>query len=947
MILFAIVSGLFLSGNLAFLENEYTDLRFAAAKRPATGNVVLVEIDANSISEIGVWPWPRRHYATIIDRLFEAGAQRIAFDIDFSARSSSEEDALMADAIANAGGRVILPVFLQHSGRLDSGATLVSSMPLDEFQEHATLASINVYPAEDGLIRELTTTQVVHLADYPTLATSLADLDAGPFDIYEIDYGIDIATIPHLSFADVLRGQFDPAVVAGRQVVIGSTAAELGDQFAVPAYRTIPGVLVHILGYESLAQGRALHRLNSWIIVVLTLGITALCCWLYSKLSWRIGLLAMKVTAAGLFAVSLLVHHAAPVSLDITPMILMALLTYCVSVVRHIDSQSMALLFQSLDIRRKDAMMRHVVENSALGIVTIGDTGEIESINSAVTKMFGYSDEEIVGEPVTKLLDMEVEGEPDAATFIQQTLASGGFRELVTQTRSNEEFFVSMTINEISLDDRTVTTAFLRDITERKRQEQQLEYQATHDELTGLLNRWGLTAKITRDNEVEGASDSMSAIFQLDLDRFTDINNTLGYGFGDRVLEAFAKHLSEYLPRRATLARFGGDVFVIHLPQLSSASAVKELGHSILDEVQHPLTIDDVTLELSGCIGAAIYPLHGSSADQLYQCANVALNEAKRDQTGFALYDPATDPHNLRNLTLTTDLRRAIEREELELVFQPKVDIREQRIYGAEVLTRWTHPEHGPVSPDEFIDHAEQTGLILPLTKWALNTALEKAAEWQNEGRDLNIAVNLSARLLAHPSVLPMITSALKKWNYPAADLTLEVTENAFLDNPEKAMDVVHQIVALGISVSIDDFGTGYSSLAYLKTLGAHELKIDKSFVLNIEKNGSDRMIVKSVTSMAHDLGLKIVAEGVESAAAMDILAGLQCDIGQGYYFGKPMNFSDFNGFLRHNQWKSGKSRQKSDRRRRQRRATDGDGISRRASVDLSNSLRKGNPGVQ
>jgi EAL domain-containing protein (putative c-di-GMP-specific phosphodiesterase class I) len=277
------------------------------------------------------------------------------------------------------------------------------------------------------------------------------------------------------------------------------------------------------------------------------------------------------------------------------------------------------------------------------------------------------------------------------------------------------------------------------------------------------------------------------------------------------------------------------------------------------------------------------------------------MYSAKRFQTGFSKYWAEEDAHSVRNLTLTGDLRRAIEEGQLELAFQPKVSLATGAAIGAEVLCRWNRPDHGYVSPEEFIGHAEQSGLIFPLTEWVLRKAVETAAVWRALGWDLNIAVNLSARLLHHERILSLVTGPLAQWEYPPECLTLEITENALLVNPAHAMIVVSEFAGLGLNVSIDDFGTGYSSLSYLTTLNANELKIDKSFVLGMSRDENYTTVVRSVVRMAHDLNLKVVAEGIETDEVAAALRQFGCDTGQGYLFGKPMLADDFEHWLKSN----------------------------------------------
>jgi diguanylate cyclase (GGDEF)-like protein len=457
---------------------------------------------------------------------------------------------------------------------------------------------------------------------------------------------------------------------------------------------------------------------------------------------------------------------------------------------------------------------------------------------------------------------------------------------------------MDVTATYFEFENKEYCVTFAKDITERKRQEQALEYQATHDPLTALPNRAAFTSTLLRELVDAQRSNGMLAVLLLDLDRFKEINDTLGHSVGDRLLQGLAERLEPQIPEFATIARFGGDEFALLLPKLGSNVEAENFANIVLDEIRRPFAVDDVILDVGGSIGVSIFPDHGESPDELLQHADVAMYAAKRSHTGYELYCPEDDPHSMRNLTLTGDLRRAIDGEELDLAFQPKIDLRSGSVAGVEVLARWFRPSQGWVSPDEFITHAEQCGLIMPLTKWVLNAALKQGADWRRAGHDIDIAVNLSARLLHHAAIVPTVMSILRQWAYPSNRLTLEVTENALLADPNHAMEVIEELAGLGVKISIDDFGKGYSSLSYLKTLAARELKIDKSFVLGLSDNASDSMIVKSVIALAHDLGLRVVAEGIETMQIVETLVGFKCDLGQGFLFGKPKTARELGSWL-------------------------------------------------
>jgi diguanylate cyclase (GGDEF)-like protein/PAS domain S-box-containing protein len=536
---------------------------------------------------------------------------------------------------------------------------------------------------------------------------------------------------------------------------------------------------------------------------------------------------------------------------------------------------------------------RYSVDRAAILAFWIGQDGRIVDANECACECLGYAKADLLTRTVNDI-DRSLGRVAWTAHWEKLKGSRSLTYETTFRTLAGPLFTVDVTATHFEFGNEEYCVAFAQDITERKRQEQALEYQASHDPLTDLPNRTKFTGAL--QHALGGASrgDRMLAVLLLDLDRFKDVNDTLGHSVGDRLLQELATRLADQMPEQVTFARFGGDEFALLLPEMNSQAEAENFANMVLEEVQRPFAVDDVILEVGGSIGVAIFPEHGRTPEELLQHADIAMYAAKRDHLGFDLYRPESDPHSVRNLTLTGDLRRAIESDGLSLAFQPKVDLRAGKVSGVEVLARWLRPSQGWVSPDEFITHAEQCGLILPLTKWVLNAALKQGAEWRRAGHDIDIAVNLSARLLHHGTIIPTIMSILRRWDYPSHRLTLEVTENALLADPRHAMEVVEELAGLGVKVSIDDFGKGYSSLAYLKTLAARELKIDKSFVLGMAENASDRTIVKSVIALAHDLGLRVVAEGIETMDVLEMLVGVRCDLGQGFLFGQPRAAEDF-----------------------------------------------------
>ncbi|MCU0971014.1 MAG: EAL domain-containing protein [Gammaproteobacteria bacterium] len=431
------------------------------------------------------------------------------------------------------------------------------------------------------------------------------------------------------------------------------------------------------------------------------------------------------------------------------------------------------------------------------------------------------------------------------------------------------------------------------------RQFAQIEHQALHDSLTGLPNRVRLH-EATRE-AIEAAPDSgrRPALMLLDLDGFKEVNDTLGHQAGDAVLKDVSARLVAVLPRPGTLlCRLGGDEFAVVVADAPTDDGLLALGARVAGALRQPFDVLGIPIEVGASIGMARYPDHGEDSSELLRCADVAMYAAKARSGRVAFYDAALDDHSPRRLRMMTELGTALREGGLQLLYQPKVDLRSQRCIGVEALLRWHHPTLGTVPPGEFVPLAENTDLIGPLSLWVLDAALTQVRGWRSLGIELVVAVNLSARNLldaGFPSEVDRLLSlhaAAPQW------LELEITETALITEPAKALANVERLAALGVRMSIDDFGTGYSSLAYLKRLPIHALKIDQSFVLDMLHNEQDAVIVNSTIGLAHSMRMEVVAEGVEDHATLAALAELGCDYAQGYCLGRPMPAEDLDGWL-------------------------------------------------
>jgi len=417
----------------------------------------------------------------------------------------------------------------------------------------------------------------------------------------------------------------------------------------------------------------------------------------------------------------------------------------------------------------------------------------------------------------------------------------------------------------------------------------ELEFRANHDTLTGLANRAYLHRNF--ENFCRQDLSLKAALLLLDLDRFKEINDTLGHDIGDLVLQKMGPQLNDLLAAHETeLIRLGGDEFAIVLYGNTDKKFICEFAELLLDKIRSPMRIDAMQLEIDASIGVAVYPDDGKTSRALLRSADVAMYESKRTGQSITFYDKSIDKHSLERLSLISELRGGIKNNQLELHYQPKLDLAKKRVDGFEALVRWQHQKMGLLYPDAFIPLAEVSDAIHYLTESVLEGALAQQAQWRDQGFDFSVAVNMSARNLVDNRCISILHELIEKFSSNPEKIELEITETALMQDPDGAVKILKQISELGIRLSIDDFGTGYSSLAYLRTLPIDNLKIDRTFVAKMIDSPQDIAIVRSTISLAHNLNLKVIAEGVEDEKTLDYLRDLGCDLAQGYFISKPVN---------------------------------------------------------
>ena len=434
-------------------------------------------------------------------------------------------------------------------------------------------------------------------------------------------------------------------------------------------------------------------------------------------------------------------------------------------------------------------------------------------------------------------------------------------------------------------------------ISRLRRHAEESRFQALHDALTGLPNR--TMFREHAQEAIRRSPGSGFAVLIMDLDKFKEVNDTLGHQNGDRVLIAAAQRLGESVRPGDLVARLGGDEFGILLDGVTRTSEALALAKRLTEALAAPFSVQDLTLEVGASIGIALFPLHGSDVDTLVQRADVAMYEAKSVYGGSAVYSPEQDSYSPARLALVGEIRRAIEEGELRVAYQPTVNLSDGRVVGAEALVRWRHPQRGEVQPDEFVPIAEHTGLVRPLTLFVLDQALAACARWRAQGKFLTVAVNLSVRNLLDAELPVDVARLLLAHGLDPRALELEVTETALIADPPRTHSILKRLRDIGVGIAIDDYGTGYSSLAYIRRMPVTALKIDKSFVIGMSADENDGVIVRSTIDLGRNLGLRVVAEGVENDETWERLVNYGCEIGQGFHFGRPMPEEAFEALLR------------------------------------------------
>jgi diguanylate cyclase len=757
VLLAAFVVMLSLSGGARPFDDMLRDMRFQTLQRPASQTLTIVEIDAASLRALDTWPWPRSHYAALIERLRDAGAEVIAFDVDFSSQSNTRDDERLGAVINAAPDSVIVPAFLQQ--RRNDDPALYETTPQAGLAGDAVIANVNLFPEPNGRVRRGLYQVSSNDGERTSLAAALAG--AGPHDGFQIDYGVRPASIARLSFADVLEGDFDPALVRGKRILVGATALELGDELAVPVHGILPGVVVHGLSYESIVQGRTIGLLPPVIALVIALVLLGVRMRKpRSTLSYRSFVPTLGVIASA-FVLGWLAQALLPLSVD-------------------------------------------------LGIVYAGE---------AIWVFY--------------LLLSEMQRRADALVEQREAL---------------------------------------------------LRHQAQHDPETALPNQRALLQRV--EHLIAQQPDARICVVVAGIDRLPGIRTAIGHQGANDVIRSLAGRIEQVVgacePARLESSLIG------FARAFGADENIETWADCVLKVIGDSAAVDGANIDVSIKLGVAPRDA-AQSPSALIEQACAALHAGRRRRARVTLYDAAHSEEPQRRLSLMTDLLAAMDKGGLSVVYQPKQSLKDGALSGAEALLRWHDLERGQVSPELFVTAAEETGHIRQLTKWTLCRVVRDSQTLAAAGAEIPLSFNLSAALLCNDAAIDELLSVAA---HSKLKLIAEITETMRIDDADQAARSLERIRAAGIMLSIDDYGMGLSSLSYLRLIQANELKLDKSFTSALMSSDRDRVLIKSTIDLAHALGMKIAAEGVETEHVRDMLRVMGCDSIQGYLYARPMTLT-------------------------------------------------------
>ncbi len=884
-------------------------------------DLIIIAIDNESIRNLGGWPWSRGVHAELINRLTAIGKPATAFDLLFSELHASDPmgDQLLSEAIA-AHGNIIFPAAPVSA---DASGFLTLAMPHPLFSRNIMLGHTDIELDSDAVTRRVFLHAGIDSPSWSALGLALAEksfpekirpatanpktktpVRNGRFWVRSgetlIPFSGKPGSFPHISYSRVL---FDDGVLAGlkdKTIIIGMTATGMGTRFATPASlanrQPMTGVEWHANVYSMIQHNRMIHPVSNTAALLISISWIALLLAVTSTVKKH---LTVPLLLAILFLTLMLVYLLLQLQyLWIPPgAALLGVIAFYPLWNWHRINQFLRLFL--INKIQSSTALETIVD----GVIIMDASDHVIYINRGAENILRTQLNQVTG----KLLRQIVNTLPTQADHFSADQFPGtippepgldipGTLECQIKTTLGDRRNVRITRSQLHDEQRMLigSVISMTDITDTVRLAQRVAYQEEYDALTKLPNRSKL---LSRFDQLIGSAQDMEktiTVFFVTLDNFKKINDAMGHQAGDKLLRTVSWRLNKVINHKGVLARWGGDEFIILQDNLSDTLPVTETAQEILNAIGQAFDIDGMKLFVSASIGISFYPQDGMTSDLVLEKAGTAMYQAKhKGGNRFDLYSPQSSVIWTRDrLELEKDLRTAIEHDELQVFFQPIVNATSHHISRIEALVRWQHPKRGFLSPSEFVPLAENIGLIEQLGERVLSISCLSTNQLLRAGYPMKVSVNVNPRQLTNSGFLDMVFKTLHDTGLPASALMLEITENAVVNNTERASEILEQIKAVGILIALDDFGTGYSSLTLLRELPIDILKIDKSFVRTLDRNQNDQKIVQAIIGLGANLGLTVVAEGVETEQQSQMLLQHHCRYQQGYFFSRPIPYS-------------------------------------------------------
>lgn len=908
-------------------DNQIFDAELVMFSRPANEDIVIIAIDENSLKKQGKWPWSRHTHAALINLLTAVEVKAIGLDIIFAEqdRDNPAADQALVDAVRQ-NGRVILPVLPEMS---NADSILKLTTPWQELANAAAgLGHADVEIDNDGLVRSTYLSGGINGLVWPSFALALLTVDNPNAQHYtkgarnltstfssafwQRDYRIEIPFthssehFRQISYVDALLDQQLRDSLRGKIVLIGMTATGLAQRFTTPMYKDtglISGSEVNANVLDTLLNDLSIQPLNKSWSLLLTCVLVLIPVFGYNFFFRRHALLISLLFSALTIGLSAALLKGLHYWLSPMPILLVLAISYLLW-----NWQRVHFFTKSLFKERQ--LAKATLHSIAEAIITTDANGLITYMNPAAEQLTGFAFTTTQGlsiDSVVKFINTE-----DKTTnaqfedFIHQLLLGQTVKESTPRYIINnfgDEYAVQINSSPIKGESKHISGAVFAfsDITETLHISSKITFLATHDPLTGLANRVLFYEQIEKAIATCHRQGTYIAVLFIDLDDFKKVNDGMGHSVGDLLLIEAASRLLTNARQVDTVARWGGDEFVVLLNHLPDENNITDITMKILQRLSQPYHFEGQTIHVTSSIGVSIFPKDGLTAEELLINADAALFQVKENgRNNISFFCTSFNTSAKERLEMEKELYCALDEDQFEVFYQPQINPKNNKIIGAEALLRWNHPIKGLIPPDIFIPLAEKTGLINQIGDWVLHMVCKQISSWKQLGLpEICIAVNFSPRQFLQHDLCEKINNALKNHHVDACFLKAEITESLMIKNIDEVIKTLWDIRALGVSISIDDFGTGYSSLSMLKNFPIDQLKIDKAFINHIGISTDSDNIAQSIIMLGHNMNMNVIAEGVETKMQIESLLKWNCDYIQGYYFSRPLTAPQMTALLR------------------------------------------------